>query len=223
MKELFNGELPRLVMFDLDGTLVDSVPDLASAINNALNSLGLPVVKEADVRLWVGNGAQKLVERALRYVMPEYSDTAYERAFLCFMESYENCLAEKSCLYAGVLGVLNGFKELGVPMAIVTNKPIAFVGPLLAGLEVDSFFSFVLGGDSLSAKKPDPLPLNTILKECNVRPDQALMVGDSISDFLAARSAGCPVVLVSYGYNHGKGVNEIGADRVVSNLLRLID
>ncbi len=210
-------------MFDLDGTLVDSVPDLTSAINSALSSLGLSTVEEAQVRLWVGNGAQKLVERALRYVVPEWSDTTYDQAFLRFMTSYEGCLAEKSCLYSGVREALSGFKELGVPMVIVTNKPVAFVGPLLAGLGIDAFFSLVLGGDSLSAKKPDPLPLNAVLSEYKIRPEQALMVGDSVSDFLAAESAGCPVVLVSYGYNHGKDVVEIGADRVVSNLIELFE
>lgn len=221
VKNLFDGELPRLVMFDLDGTLVDSVPDLTSAINSAFNTLELCSVEEADVRLWVGNGAQKLVERALRYVVSEWSDAMYEQAFSHFMASYEDCLAEKSCLYLGVREVLSSFQELDVPMVIVTNKPIAFVGPLLSSLDIDSFFSLVLGGDSLSVKKPDPLPLNTVLSEYKVRPEQALMVGDSVSDFLAARSAGCPVVLVSYGYNHGKSVVEMGADGVVSNLFDL--
>lgn len=209
-------------MFDLDGTLVDSVPDLASAINSALKRLGLPIVEEADVRLWVGNGAQKLVERALRSVVPEWSEAMYDRAFSHFMASYESCLAEKSCLYSGAREALSGFKELGVPMVIVTNKPVAFVEPLLTGLEIGSYFSSILGGDSLSAKKPDPLPLNTLFSEYDIRSERALMVGDSVNDLLAARAAGCPVVLVSYGYNQGKSVNELEADGVVSNLLELL-
>ena len=222
MKELCGGSLPQLIIFDLDGTLVDSVPDLAAAVDSALNSYGLPCVGEERVRLWVGNGAQALVERALRFVMPKCSDDMCVQVLDAFLASYANYLADKSCLYIGVDEALRYFKEQGVPMAIVTNKPIAFVGPLLEGLGIAPFFSSVLGGDSLLAKKPDPLPLNTLLAKYRVQPEKALMVGDSVSDLLAARSAGCAIVLVSYGYNHGKSVYELGADKVISSLIELL-
>jgi phosphoglycolate phosphatase len=222
VKELFGSDFPQLIMFDLDGTLVDSVPDLATAMDSALSDYGFPCVGEARVRLWVGNGAQVLVERALEFVMPEYSDDMCAQVLAAFLVNYENCLAEKSSLYLGVYEALHYFEELGLPMAIVTNKPVAFVGPLLEGLGIAAFFSSVLGGDSLHAKKPDPLPLNTLLAHYEVKPERALMIGDSISDLLAARSAGCPVVLVSYGYNHGKSVDELGANKVISSLVELL-
>jgi phosphoglycolate phosphatase len=222
MKSLFKGGFPQLIMFDLDGTLVDSVPDLASAVDSTLQSLDLPVAGEANVRLWVGNGASMLVERALKHVSPIVDSSLFDRAFAQFLINYADCLADKSQLYSGVLETLEGLYARKIPMAIVTNKPIAFTHPLLAGLEIAHFFPTVLGGDSLPAKKPDPLPLNTLIGQYGIRPDQALMVGDSVNDILAARAAGCPVVAVPYGYNHGQSIYEAGADKVVRYLNELL-
>ncbi|SIS47537.1 phosphoglycolate phosphatase [Neptunomonas antarctica] len=223
MKSLFEGSFPQLIMFDLDGTLVDSVPDLASAIDKTLQSLGLPVVGETNVRLWVGNGASMLVERALKHVSPVIDSSLSGRAYARFLNNYADCLADKSQLYGGVLDALEKLYAREIPMAIVTNKPIAFTHPLLTGLEIAHFFPTVLGGDSLPAKKPDPLPLNTLIEQYGIRPDQALMVGDSVNDILAARAAGCPVIAVPYGYNHGQSIYEAGADKVICDLGELLE
>ncbi|WP_293264241.1 phosphoglycolate phosphatase [Neptunomonas sp.] len=223
IKTLFNGHLPRLVIFDLDGTLVDSVPDLSLAVDRALLALGLSEVGEANVRLWVGNGAQVLIERALRHVLLEVPEKVFDQAYLLFLKEYECCLASRSRLYPGVLETLTLLKEMKIPMAVVTNKPIAFTHPVLRGLGVDSYFASVLGGDSLPAKKPDPLPLNTLIQEYNLSASQVLMVGDSMSDVSAARSAECPVVAVSYGYNHGVNIMESCPDKVINSLLKLLE
>lgn len=222
MRSLFNGNLPKLVMFDLDGTLVDSVPDLAFAVDDAFRSVSLPEVGEANVRLWVGNGAEALLKRALAYVSAEADSDFFERVFSEFLCTYSHCLADKSKLYPGVLETLEALSNLNIPMAVVTNKPIAFTLPMLSELKLSHFFAEVLGGDSLERKKPDPLPLETLMSRFGLQPQHVLMVGDSSNDITAAKSAGCSVVAVSYGYNHGKNIYEAGADKVVSSLKELL-
>ena len=222
MRSLFNGERPKLIMFDLDGTLVDSVPDLAAAVDSAFVSQGLSEVGEANVRLWVGDGAESLIRRALSYVLDDVEDVFFENVFSEFLLSYGGKVADKSKLYPGVKETLDVLYELSIPMAIVTNKPIAFTRTLLSSLNIDHFFSYVLGGDSLAKKKPDPLPLQTLMSKYGLFPSQVLMVGDSVNDILSARSAGCAVVAVSYGYNHGNDIYEAGADLVVTTLVDLL-
>lgn len=222
MRSLFNGDLPKLVMFDLDGTLVDSVPDLTFAVDSVFRDLGLPEVGEANVRLWVGNGAEALIRRALAYVLTDADPAFVEKVFSGFLSTYGHCLADKSKLYPGVLETLEELRELNVPMAVVTNKPIAFTLPMLAGMGLSHFFSEVLGGDSLERKKPDPLPLKIVMSRFGLQSQHVLMVGDSSNDIIAAMSAGCAVVAVSYGYNHGKNIYEAGADKVVSSLKELL-
>lgn len=221
MKSLFYGEMPKLVIFDLDGTLVDSVPDLAFAVDSAFRHRGLPEVGEANVRLWVGNGAEALVRRALAYVLINEEPAVFEQVFSRFLSVYGQCLTAKSKMYPGVLEALEHLKELQIPMAVVTNKPIAFTLPMLTGLNLSHFFVEVLGGDSLERKKPDPLPLKTLMNQFGLKPEHVLMVGDSVNDIAAARSAGCAVVAVSYGYNHGENIYTAGADRVVISLEEL--
>lgn len=222
MRSLFNGDLPKLVMFDLDGTLVDSVPDLACAVDDVFRGLGLPEVGEDNVRLWVGNGAETLLKRALAYVVSDADPVFFETVVSRFLSAYGHCLADKSKLYPGVLDALEELKKLNVSMAIVTNKPIAFTLPMLSELKLSHFFSEVLGGDSLERKKPDPLPLETMMSRFGLQSGQVLMVGDSSNDIAAAKSAGCAVVAVSYGYNHGENIYVAGADRVVSSLKELL-
>lgn len=222
MKSLFYGQMPKLVIFDLDGTLVDSVPDLAFAVDSAFRHLGLPEVGEANVRLWVGNGAETLLRRALAYVLIKEEPALFEQVFSKFISVYGQCLTVKSQLYPGVSEALECLKELQIPMAVVTNKPIAFALPMLSELKLSHFFVEVLGGDSLERKKPDPLPLKRLMNQFGLMPEQVLMVGDSHNDIAAARSAGCAVVAVSYGYNHGENIYMAGADKVVSSLKQLL-
>ncbi|MBV0933050.1 phosphoglycolate phosphatase [Marinobacterium weihaiense] len=226
MRTLFNGELPACVMFDLDGTLVDSALDLTAAVDNMLQALGREPAGEAKVRQWVGNGAQVLVQRALSGDMHP-ADSAVEPelfqvAFEVFLAAYTQSNGRYSRLYPGVNELLIHLQQAGVPMAVITNKPTAFTMPLLKALKIDHYFGQVLGGDSLPVKKPDPLPLLTVLETNSCPPEQALMLGDSRNDVAAARAAGVPVVCVSYGYNHGEPVASCSPDRVVDSLASLM-
>ncbi|MBA4503138.1 phosphoglycolate phosphatase [Marinobacterium marinum] len=226
MRALFKGELPQRVMFDLDGTLVDSALDLTAAVDNMLQALGREAAGECKVRQWVGNGAQVLVKRALSGEMHPAEDAVepelFQAAFEVFLSAYTQSNGRYAKLYPGVEALLLHLQQAGVPMAVITNKPMAFTTPLLQALKIDHYFDQVLGGDSLPVKKPDPLPLLTVLETAGCTPEQALMVGDSRNDVAAARAAGCPVACVSYGYNHGEAVANCSPDRVVDNLVELM-
>ncbi|GAA0788089.1 phosphoglycolate phosphatase [Marinobacterium sediminicola] len=226
MRSLFNGELPACVMFDLDGTLVDSALDLTAAVDNMLQALGREPAGEDRVRQWVGNGAQVLVKRALSGEMYPTEEAVepelFQAAFDVFLAAYAQSNGRYSKLYPGVEELLACLRQASVPMAVITNKPIAFTTPLLKALSIDHYFDQVLGGDSLPVKKPDPLPLLTVLEAAGCAPEQALMLGDSRNDVVAARAAGCPVICVSYGYNHGEPVEACSPDRVVDSFAELM-
>lgn len=224
LANLFAGQLPRLVMFDLDGTLLDSVPDLAAAVDCMLAQLGRPPAGIAKVRDWVGNGSKVLVRRALAdqlehsAVAPAVADQAHQ----LFLQAYANSHGLSS-VYPGVRECLDWLQAHGVPMALVTNKPTQFVGPLLAEKGLAEYFRWTLGGDSLPVQKPDPAALHWVLEQADVQPDQALFVGDSRNDVLAARAAGVPCVAVSYGYNHGRPIDEEHPQLVLPDLRQLVD
>ncbi|MAY42489.1 MULTISPECIES: phosphoglycolate phosphatase [unclassified Neptuniibacter] len=224
MKELFDGVNPELVMFDLDGTLVDSVPDLAVAIDRMLQALDRPLAGVGKVRNWVGNGAAVLVRRALADNMSvdAHEEELYEKGLSLFMAFYAKATADQSQLYPGALACLKLLKENRIKMGLVTNKPISFTRTMLDGFELTGFFEVILGGDSLAKKKPDPLPLQEIMRQCGVAADRALMVGDSISDVSAARAAGCAVACVPYGYNHGECISLSAPDLMVERLDHLL-
>jgi phosphoglycolate phosphatase len=204
--------------------LVDTVPDLAVATDQMLGSLNLPQVGEAGVRNWVGNGAAKLVARSLTQKMePGPLDAGLqERAMELFLGAYEAGGHRLSLVYPGVRELLLGLEARAIPLVVVTNKPERFVSPLLEQLELRSFFSLWLGGDSLPAKKPDPGPLLHVAKRYGVPPEACLMVGDSRNDVLAAQAAGMPVAAVTYGYNHGEPIEVSGPDLVVEHLDALL-
>ena len=225
LQELGNGELPSLVIFDLDGTLVDSVPDLAVAVNTMLAAMNKPEVSQDCVRNWVGNGAPMLVRRALAV----YDGKAAEglgnddivQPLSLFMQAYSQQTSALSRLYPGAHECLRKLYDLGIKIAIVTNKPKQFVGPILKSLNIQGYISFVVGGDCLKEKKPHPLPLLHCLARYGVDNKQALMIGDSRHDISAAKAAGIPVVAVTYGYNHGQSVACYKPDAVVDSLLEL--
>ncbi|MEX6501824.1 phosphoglycolate phosphatase [Pseudomonas zhanjiangensis] len=223
LSELFGGRLPRLVMFDLDGTLVDSVPDLAAAVDKTLLALGRAPAGIERVRDWVGNGARVLVRRALAGSLEHahIAEAEGERALALFMDAY----AESHGLtrvYPGVTATLDWLREQAVPMAVVTNKPERFVAPLLAEKGLGGYFRWVVGGDSLPQQKPDPAALLHVLGQAEVVSEQALFIGDSRNDVLAARAAGVPCVALSYGYNHGRPIAEEGPARVLDDLRQLL-
>lgn len=208
-----------LVIFDLDGTLVDSAADIAEALNRTLEDQQLPRVPEATVHTWIGDGVRRLVEQAF--------NAAHHRADLDavmpgFMRHYEACLLRSPRLYDGVVPALEALRERNVTLAICTNKPHAMVGPLLAHLGVQEYFSLVLGGDSLPERKPSGAPLRHIAAAFDVATSNALMVGDSITDYRAAVDAGMPIALVRYGYPRGLDLEAVQAVAVMDDLRELL-
>ncbi|MFD2189208.1 phosphoglycolate phosphatase [Pistricoccus aurantiacus] len=209
----------QAVVFDLDGTLIDSVPDLATAVGRALKDHGLAAPPEAQVRDWVGNGSRKLLERALTDALEEKPgsellDSVHQR----FLYHYGQAPAVATRLYPGVKEGLEALKARGLHLALVTNKPEAFIAPLLEHFGLASFFGLWLGGDSLSRKKPDPLPLLHAAKHFGVDAETCLMVGDSRHDIEAGQAAGFRTLAVSYGYNHGEPIAHSQPDLVVESL-----
>ena len=221
MRQLFADALPALMMFDLDGTLVDSVPDLARAVDQMLLALGREPAGEAQVRRWVGNGAQVLVQRALsgQLTVTEAPEAElFQVAMELFYSAYTQSNGRHARVYEGVLPLLQTLQAAGVSQALVTNKPAAFTHPLLTQLQLAPFFEDVVCGDTLAEKKPHPAQLQWLLNKHGLSAGQVLMVGDSRNDVEAARAVGCPVVCVSYGYNHGEPISACAPDRVVGCL-----
>ena len=223
LRELCAGELPRLVMFDLDGTLVDSVPDLATAVDRMLAELGREPAGVEQVRRWVGNGARMLVRRALAGGIEHsaVSDAETDVALARFLDIYADC-HELITLYPGVHELLEALSTAAVELAVVTNKPERFVAPLLEQVGLGGYFRWIIGGDTLPQQKPDPAALLQVMHLAGVSKAQSLFVGDSRSDVLAARAAGVPCVAVSYGYNHGRPIAEEQPNRVVDSLAELL-
>jgi phosphoglycolate phosphatase len=213
---------PAMVLIDVDGTLVDSVPDLAYCVDEMMKQLDMPTHGEAKVRNWVGNGVERLVRRALIGKLEGEPDEAlYDRAYPVFLELYSENTSKRSCLYPGVKEGLEYLKGEGYKMGCVTNKAAQFTEPLLKDLGVANYFSIIISGDTLPEKKPDPMPLLHAAKFFNVPPEQALMIGDSISDVKAARAAGFHIVCMTYGYNHGVDIRDAKPDGVMDSMAEL--
>lgn len=210
---------PRMVLIDLDGTLVDSVPDLAECVDAMLARLGRAPHGEAKVRDWVGNGVERLVRRALvGQLAGEPDEAEFQRAYPIFLELYAANTCKRSRLYPGVREGLDFLRSAGYPLGCVTNKAARFTEPLLAALGIADDFGIVISGDTLPRQKPDPLPLLHAAQHFGVAPQEALMIGDSISDVQAARAAGFQIICVSYGYNHGRDIREARPDAVIDSL-----
>ncbi len=212
----------RCVMFDLDGTLVDSAPDIAISMNKMLQELNFPTRDLVQVRDWIGNGAGRLIKRALTGQLDgEPPEELFKQAHQLFFDIYEQHINVESAMYTGALEGLMALREQSYILACVTNKPRRFTPPLLEAFEIDHFFDYLICGDDLSVKKPDPQVLQTILKQTNLSPLQAVMVGDSASDIKAARSANMKSFCVSYGYHQGKGVDALGADYIIDSIAEI--
>ena len=213
---------PQMVLIDLDGTLIDSVPDLAFCVDSLMAELGLPARGEAKVRQWVGNGIERLVKRALLDQLDgEPVQALFDKALPIYLDLYKKNLSKRSRLYSGVKEGLQFLHDAGYKLGCITNKAAAFTEPLLKDLGIYDYFRIVVSGDTLPVKKPDPLPLLHAAKFFKVEPNQALMIGDSISDVKAARAAGFQVVCVSYGYNHGEDIRDAHPDAVIDSMAQL--
>ncbi|BDX03757.1 phosphoglycolate phosphatase 1 [Marinomonas pontica] len=211
---------PELVCLDLDGTLVDSVPDIAGAVDAFLTKLGSPVAGEDRVRGWVGFGSAKLIEQALAWA--NIDPAKQEEAYRIFLMHYNAHLTDDTTLYPNVKALLKAFKHNGVPVALITNKPSVFVKPMLDHFELTEQFGWLLGGDTLEEKKPSAMPLLYCSESIEALPENCLMIGDSITDFNAATNAGFKCALVTYGYHQGVDLKSLGADAVIDDLAELL-
>ena len=214
----------KLVMFDLDGTLVDSIPDLAWSADRTLERLGLPLCGIDKTRDYIGNGLFTLIKRILTQDMHKEPDPElYEKAIPIFWEYYGNNVCQFTTFYDGVVETLETLKSQGYKVACITNKAEEFTKTLLRYLQIIDIFDQIIGGDTLERKKPDPLPLLHVASTQQVNIDQCLMVGDSRHDIAAAKAAGIRVVGVPYGYNHGEDIALSEPDYIVQSLSELPD
>jgi len=213
---------PKMILIDVDGTLVDSVPDLTYCVDEMMRRMGRPAHGEDKVRDWVGNGVERLVRRALVGQLDgEPSDEDFARAYPLFLELYAENTSKRSCLYPGVREGLDYIKAQGYKLGCVTNKATQFTIPLLKELGVHDEFGVVVCGDTLPVRKPDPQPLLYAARHFGVSADDSLMLGDSKSDVAAARAAGFQIICMSYGYNHGEDIRNYAPDAVIDSMAEL--
>ena len=213
---------PEMILIDVDGTLVDSVPDLAYCVNEMMKQLGMPTYSEASVREWVGNGVERLTRRALIGKLDGEPDEAlFQKAYPIFLDLYAENTSKRSVLYPGVKEGLAYLKATGYKLGCVTNKVAQFTEPLLKDLGIYQEFAIVISGDTLPVKKPDPGPLLHAAKHFGVSPARSTMIGDSVSDVKAARAAGFQIICMSYGYNHGVDIRDAQPDAVIDSMAEL--
>ncbi len=224
---LFNPRWPGVALFDLDGTLVDSAPDLAAAVDTMLEQLGRRKAGLENVRQWIGNGASVLVRRALAgkadwEPATEKDDALFKDALSMFFFAYEKVNGQHAKLYDGVELCLQRLSDYGCKLGVVTNKPEQFVTPLLQRMGIDQYFRISVGGDTLPQKKPDPAPLIHAMEYLGGTRGTTVMIGDSSADIEAARAASIPCVAVRYGYNFGAPADSLRADATVDSLAQLL-
>ncbi len=209
------------VLLDLDGTLLDTIPDLADAANAMRADLGLPVLPQDVVATYVGKGTTVLVARALANNPDHHAPDArdIEHGLALFHRHYHHFNGRRAMLYPGVREGLQAFRDAGLKLAIVTNKPTEFTPPLLEQCGLAAFFDAVVCGDTCAEKKPDPMPLLHACHVLGVEPGTALAIGDSINDAQAARAAGITVLAVPYGYNEGQDVRDLDVDAIVASIV----
>ncbi len=210
------------VLLDLDGTLVDTAPDLAEGVRRMLADLGRPAPDPSSVEDWIGDGVARLVKRALTGDRDGEPDPAlYERGYARFLEHYGRHVSDRSRPYPGVREGLEALRASGRSLACITNKMGIFTEALLRDLDLAARFALVVSGDALPRRKPDPLPLLHACGELGVEPRHCVYVGDSPVDARAARAAGLAFVAVSYGYRRGLDARSLSPDRVVDSLADL--
>lgn len=216
----------KAIFFDLDGTLIDSVPDLAQSVNFMLKKLNREEFSEDIIRLWVGNGAQTLVKRALsaNVVLDSSLDEIFcNKALNIFLEHYEQNLCNKTKLYPNVTTALEYLYKNQYNLSIITNKPFKFISPILQTLQIQHYFTHFLGADSLVKKKPDPLPILHLVEILKIDLENCIMIGDSKNDILAANNANIDSIGVSYGYNYDENISKYKPTFVVKDFKELME
>ncbi len=217
----------QLLIFDFDGTLIDSVPDLADATNTMLTELNKPTYSLDTIKGWVGNGSRLLVERALvgntEVAEGALTQVEADHAEQVFLEAYNNIETSKTIAYPDVDRGLRQLHDAGFTLALVTNKPIRFVPKILQSFGWQDLFVEVLGGDSLATKKPDAAPLLHVCKATGIEPDKALMIGDSKNDILAGQNANIETLALSYGYNYGQDIRDSNPTHAFNSFAELLD
>ena len=209
-----------LLIFDLDGTLIDSAPDLTASVNYTLKQLGENEISIDNVRNYLGNGAEKLITRALSNGKEEWDRGEVKKALEIFKAYYRKNVCVKTYLYEGVKETL---EKLPHKKAIVTNKPYEFVGDILKTLKIDKYFEIYIGGESLPEKKPSPMPLLHVCKKVGIKPDNAVIIGDSKNDILAGKNAGIKTIAVTYGYNYGEDISIYKPDFIIDKFDKLLE
>lgn len=209
----------KAAIVDLDGTMIDTLGDFVVALNRMLDDLRLPGIDRLAIERMIGKGSEHLVHSVLAHCGGEAQ--LFPAAWNAYQHHYLAINGQHAQVYPGVVEGLTLLKSRGLKLACLTNKPTNFALPLLAAKGLDGFFGLVFGGDAFAVKKPDPLPLLKTCEALPARPGETLMIGDSSNDAAAARAAGCPVLLVTYGYNHGEPVRAVDADGFVDSLADL--
>ncbi|MEI6898002.1 MAG: phosphoglycolate phosphatase [Psychromonas sp.] len=210
----------KLICFDLDGTLVDSVPDLRLALNAMMDDFKLPHCQDEQIKTWIGNGLPKLVERALLHVGNQ--QITQQTAFSCFEKHYRHYINSASCLYENVVETLHALKKKGYQIALITNKAEQFLPALLQHFKMSDYFDLVIGGDTLAKNKPDPMQVDFACSHFGVQKMQAVMVGDSKNDILAGQNAGLISIALTYGYNYGEPVSLLNPDHIIDQFDELL-
>ena len=210
-------------LFDLDGTLIDTAPDLMHALNRTLTNAGFASADIELTRLWVGHGAKVMLEQAIEHQGEEpLSDAQLDDHFEFFLSCYRERIADDSQPYPGVVETLRALSDRTSKLGVVTNKRQDLSMQLLRELDLYRFFNIVVGGDTLQVAKPEPQPVLYACNELVAEPGETLFVGDSSTDVAAARAAGCPVVCMRDGYNHNTPAEELGADHVIDTFCELL-
>lgn len=210
----------RAAIIDLDGTMLHTAPDFHVAVNRMRAELALAPLDIETITNFVGKGTENLIRRVLGVdFAPEQVERQFAEAVSCYQNHYLAINGDYATVYPGVREGLDAMQDKGLRLACVTNKPIGFAIPLLEKTGLSRFFEVVYGGDSLPRKKPDPYPLLKVCEDFGLQPKQVVAIGDSSNDALAARAAGCPVLNVPYGYNHGQSIQEVDSDGIVPTLL----
>jgi len=212
------------LLFDLDGTLIDSVPDLTNSANFALRHIGLPERSDAEIRNWVGNGVDQLIHRAISGSLDALAPIdQHHQAKQHFYDWYSDHSADQSRLYSGVIDTLSSLHSAGFKLACVTNKPERFTQPLLDHFQIGHLFNVVVGGDSTATRKPDPEPLFRAVQQIGSSVATSVMVGDSINDYQAAKNAAMACIMVTWGYHQGQDITQLEADAVINNMTALLN